>query len=120
MVDSIESNLQVHQWLGGLTPSKDDADAYASLAGKAPSVATHPNAAAWYSLVNMFTESTRASWVAGTTAAVAEKKGGKKAEKKAEPAQAAATEASGNADQSKDDKSKAKKAAAAAKKAAKE
>ena len=120
MVDSIESGLQVHQWLGGLTPSREDADAYSSLAGKAPSVATHPNAASWYSLVSMFTESVRASWVAGSTAVAVEKKGGKQAEKKAEPAQAAATEASENADQSKDKKSKAKKAAAAAKKAAKE
>ena len=61
-------------------PSKDDAEAFVGLAGNTPNVATHPNAAAWYNLVSLFTPDIRGSWSdAQPEAAAGNKKGGKPA-----------------------------------------
>ena len=69
MVDAIESKLADNQWLGGQQPSKEDAEQFVSMSGKAPSVDTHPNAFAWYALVGRFTDDVRNSWAAAAPAA---------------------------------------------------
>lgn len=50
-------------------PSKADANSLAALSGALPSVMTHPNAFAWYSMVSKCSETMRASWssAAGTS-----------------------------------------------------
>ncbi len=65
MVDAIESRLTDAQWLGGQQPSKEDASAFAELAGNMPSADTHPNAFAWAMLVSRFTDAVRGSWPEG-------------------------------------------------------
>ena len=65
MVDAIESRLNENQWLGGQQPTKEDATAFADLAGKLPSADTHPNAFAWASLVSRFTDAVRGTWPEG-------------------------------------------------------
>ena len=62
MLDVIESRLQECQWLGGQSPSQDDAEGFASLNGAVPDVDMYPNAFAWYAMVSKFSEAKRASW----------------------------------------------------------
>ena len=61
MIDVIESKLEQNQWLGGQLPSKDDAEQFKALAS-APNSETHPNAFAWYILVERFTDEVRGTW----------------------------------------------------------
>jgi len=68
MVDAIESRLSENQWLGGQQPSKEDSEEFAKLGGSAPSVDTHPNAFAWFSLVAKFTDAVRGTWAAAAAA----------------------------------------------------
>ena len=79
MVDAIESRLQDNMWLGGQQPSKEDAEQFVALQNSAPSVDTHPNAFAWFTLVSRFTEAVRGSWTAAATPA-AEKVSSRKAD----------------------------------------
>ena len=60
--DTIEGKLELYDWLGGLQPSKEDAETFASFGDSVPSAETHPNAFAWYSLVNRFSEAVRGTW----------------------------------------------------------
>ena len=68
MVDAIESRLTENMWLGGQTPSQEDASEFTGLAGVIPNVDTHPNAFAWYSLVSKFTDAVRGTWTAAAAA----------------------------------------------------
>ena len=79
-VDDIERKLADNMWLGGQEPSKEDREAFTGLNG-CPDADSHPNAAAWYSLVSKFSADVRESWAAGAGGAgkQGEKpKGGKK------------------------------------------
>ena len=63
-------------WLGGDSPSKDDAEAFQTMQGEQPNGDTHPNTLGWWLLCYRFTEEVRNSWPAA--AAPAPAKGGKK------------------------------------------
>ena len=65
--------------MGGQQPTKEDATAFADLAGIMPSVETHPNAFAWASIVSRFSDAVRGTWPEGGAFA---KEGGKKEGKK--------------------------------------
>ena len=71
MVDAIETKLATESWLGGQQPSKDDAEAFTSLAGVFPSAATHPNACAWFMMCWRMNEDVRGSWTVAAPAAAA-------------------------------------------------
>ena len=53
-------------------PSKADADGLVALGGAVPSVMTHPNAFAWYSMISKCSEAMRAKWSSTGTSVVIE------------------------------------------------
>ena len=55
MVDKIEEQLTEKMWLSGNGPGDEDKNAFKSLGGTVPNVASHPNTFAWYALVSRFT-----------------------------------------------------------------
>jgi elongation factor 1-beta len=76
---ALELTLATQQWVGGLSPASTDKVAYDSLKTQTLSAATHPHVFAWFSLVNKFSDSIRASWGDAAPAGGADKKGGKQA-----------------------------------------
>ena len=62
MVDAIESRLTENSFLGGSQPCNEDNSEFVKLAGAAPDAGSHPNAAAWFNLISLFTEPVRGSW----------------------------------------------------------
>ena len=62
MVDAIESRLTENSFLGGSQPCNEDNSEFVKLAGAAPDAGSHPNAAAWFNLISLFSEAVRGSW----------------------------------------------------------
>ena len=61
-MDAIESRLEECMWLGGQQPSSLDAEQLQAIGSEVPSVDTHPNAFAWYSVASKFSDAVKASW----------------------------------------------------------
>ena len=58
----IESRLEKFQWLGGDTPSREDADKFVAFGKSFPDVDEYPRCFAWYILVSRFSEAVRSTW----------------------------------------------------------
>jgi elongation factor 1-beta len=89
--NTIEAKLKNQQWVGGQTPTKEDADAFKAISGTNLSCETHPCTFAWFALVFKFTDEVKGTWPAAGAAAKGGKDGkkggkgkGKKEEKKAD------------------------------------
>ena len=88
--NAIEAKLKNQQWVGGQTPTKEDADAFKAISGTNLSCETHPCTFAWFALVFKFTDEVKGTWPAAGAGAKGKeggkgKKGkGKKEEKKAD------------------------------------
>jgi len=60
--DSLELQLQGHQYLGGQKQCKADNDAFEEIKSTPPRPESHPNTFAWYAIVGKFTPEIRAKW----------------------------------------------------------
>ena len=113
--NAIEAKLKNQQWVGGQTPTKEDADAFKAISGTNLSCETHPCTFAWFALVFKFTDEVKGTWPAAGGAAKGKEGGkGKKGKGKKEEKKADDDEMDLFGDDS-DDGEAAKKAAAAVK-----
>lgn len=63
-IASIEDRLKNNTWLGGASPSKEDADVSSGLDITNMDSKKYPRAYAWYSLITKFTDKKKAEWPA--------------------------------------------------------
>ena len=67
LIDAIEDRLQHGQWIGGTSPSREDADLYSSLRENPPHAIDYPRSHAWYTLVHRFSDEVRSTWTTETS-----------------------------------------------------